>query len=656
MADNLKYNKPGADAGYNPGLGQKVDAMFNMADSRRRKFAQRWYDNNFFDDGHHFRYVSRETGKIVDLSQRGGVSMPLRAIPKASRQIRGVANLLMQPEYQPVIYPEKVSRSNFMQFDQATQESVLNKEEFEKAKEISKFIAQNIGHWITEEWKNQHLPEKMIQMILLAAKHGVSFLQVWPDAVEEAIKTQVYDAFDIYLLGDVTNIEDSPFVGKAVPKLLEEIKADERFDEEQRMRLNPDNKYANDEIKQAYMQSKYGVGSESDEGATVLLKEVFIKEYLNEDNYKDIASKYPDVVEDKQIGDMVMRHCFTAGGVWLLDEYVDLPHFPFIAMTLEPGPLYQTPLIERFIPQNKTLDMIISRVERWANTMVSGHWVTRKGEDISITNIPGGQKIEYETTPPVQGTIQGLPTTVFNFIELLESLIEEQGASTSALGQIPSGVKSGVAIESLKATEYANLKIASMQLKECLKNISERMLDIAADYFITPQTVMLLEKGEPSYFDIIGERGIEARRKAKIDMPQETIIIKKEYRVDINIETGAGFTEQGRRESVQQIATFMLQLVGQGMMTPEAVKVVIRELIETFKFGNTQEMMEALDDIGDQQLTEQQILQMKVALAEVIKDTGMGNPEQGIKTTKIGMLEAMRDLRKGGNNAVNQGQ
>ena len=35
--------------------------------------------------------------------------------------------------------------------------------------------------------------------------------------------------------------------------------------------------------------------------------------------------------------------------------------------------------------------------------MITGTWLTRKGENFQITNIPGGQKIEWENTPPVQG-------------------------------------------------------------------------------------------------------------------------------------------------------------------------------------------------------------------------------------------------------------
>jgi len=121
-----------------------------------------------------------------------------------------------------------------------------------------------------------------------------------------------------------------------------------------------------------------------------------------------------------------------------------------------------SPFIIIFIPANKSLDSVASRVERHIGTMIAGTWLKRRGENFTPTNIAGGQVMEYETTPPTQMPHTPIPSHVFAYIQFLNSVIEEQGASTAALSQLPPGVKSGIAIESLKATEYANLKIAGM--------------------------------------------------------------------------------------------------------------------------------------------------------------------------------------------------
>src|SRR3990167_578449 len=151
-------------------IGQVVDELLNYAKSTRRNYERRWYDNNFFDDGYHFRYFSRTTNKVVDLSANASMYNPTRAIPKASRQIRGVANLLIMNDPTPVVYPEKLNVAAF------------TPEELETARKEVKRIAQLSGHWVEEEFKKQEISEKLALMVILAAKHSVSYMQIWPDA------------------------------------------------------------------------------------------------------------------------------------------------------------------------------------------------------------------------------------------------------------------------------------------------------------------------------------------------------------------------------------------------------------------------------------------------------------------------------------------
>ena len=94
-------------------IGQVTDDLMTQARYTRRSFERRWYDNNFFDDGYHFRYVSREENKIVDWAEKTSMYNPLRAIPKASRQIRGIVNLLISNDLVPIVYPERVEKANY---------------------------------------------------------------------------------------------------------------------------------------------------------------------------------------------------------------------------------------------------------------------------------------------------------------------------------------------------------------------------------------------------------------------------------------------------------------------------------------------------------------------------------------------------------------
>jgi hypothetical protein len=358
--------------------------------------------------------------------------------------------------------------------------------------------------------KEHDIIEQIAFMVLLAAKHGISYMKIWPDAKKERIMTAIRDAFDIYTVGNMNELSDTPYLIDAVPKLISEIKANPLFSEEQLMKINPDNKQASSEIKNAYMTSRYSRETNADANATLIQKEAFIKEYLCDENMARIQEQgdkeSAEILEKKKKGDVVLRHIFSAGNITLYDKYTSLPDYPYVDFRFEPGPLYQVPLIERFIPANKSLDMLVSRGERLAHTMVVGTWLKRKGEQFNINNQAGGQVIEYQGTPPVQGQIANIPSFFFDLIGFMQSLIEEQGVTTSTLGKLPSGVKANAAIESLKESEYANLVIADRRLKQTLKRIAEKFLDYADDYFVTPKTVYYLEKGEPQYFDIVGAR------------------------------------------------------------------------------------------------------------------------------------------------------
>lgn len=618
--------------------------MIQSSKSQRRNFEKKWYDNNFFDDGYHFRYVSRTTGKIIDQQEGADLNVPQRAIPKASRQIRGIANLLLKPRYVPVAYPEKVYPFQYPDPNQ-----------FQQAYLAAKERAKREGLWLENEWKEQDLKGKLTQMVLLSSKHYISYLQVWRDVVEEKIRIEVFDAFDIYLSsGSIKEIYDSPFLIKATPKLISEIKANENFNKEQVKQIHPDNKYASSEIKDAYIKARYGTEMNTDRSSTLIQKEAFIKEYLSENNVQDIIKASPDILKGKKFGDLVMRHVFSAGGIWLLDEYLDLDEYPFVDFRMEPGAIYGTPLIERFIPANKSLDIAVSRVERYANTMVTGTWLTRKGENFTISNVPGGQKLEYETTPPVQGQMANIPPFMFNYIGLLNSFIEEQGASVSALAQVPTGVTANIAIESLKASEADNLTISYDQLQRTVKRIGETMIKIGSK-FVDPKSVFTQTEGNPEYFDMVGEAGAKVRQEIGEELPQNTFVIKGDDKIDIEVESGLGFTMEGKRQTMQQIINYMVQLAGMGVMTVDAIKVVTQKFFETFGFGATQEFMDALDS-GNQTmpLNEDQVMQMKIAMMEVAKDLGLAGEskdQQLVDSTKVGMMEALKDLQKEGGNA-----
>lgn len=633
-------------------IGQTVDEMMSKARDSRRTFERRWYDNNFFDDGFHFRFLSRQSNKIVDLAERASIYNPMRAIPKSSKQIRGLANLLLSKEPTPTVYPEKIDKAQYpsvAQTDPQTGQPVnLPNPDYQRALAEAKRIAQLSGHWLEEEFKKQELQEKLALMIVLAAKHGVSYMQIWPDAEEEAVKTQVFDAFDIYINGSLTSIYDAPFIIKSAKTLISNIKANSDFDQDQLDKISPDNRHASSEIKEAYMKARFGGESNPDQAATVLLKEAFIKEHINEENKARIKAQKngAELLKNRDDGDTIIRQVFVAGNIWLRDEYLDLPDYPFVDFRLEPGPIYQVPLIERFMPANKSLDLVVSRIERYTHTMVTGSWSKRQGEQFEIDNTAGGQIIEYQNTAPIQNQIAPIPQFVFEFSNLLQSIINEEGITTAILGKLPPGIRSGAAIEALKASEYSNLLITSKMLQGTIKRIAEKCLDIADSYFITPQTVYYMNKGEPNYFDIIGHSSLSKRKGLKINTNEDVVPLKQDYRVDIEIESGLGYTKDGQKQTILELVKELNPYFQEQLIPPEALKVLLEKLMETYQFGSTAEFMDAIEE-GQVSFNDQDTQKVKTAMMEVMSDLNKGGilpgQEDRIKENTLGAAQALKD-------------
>lgn len=624
-------------------IALSIENMRLVAYNHRRIHERRWYDNNFFDDGYHFRYLSRSTNKIVDLSDRATIYTPQRAIPKASRQIRGIANLLLSSDPTPTVYPEEISRVEYP--DDAS---------YQAQKEKAKDIALKRGYWLLNEWKNpdstgETLLEKLALMPILTAKHSISYMQIWPDAKYEKIRTQVFDAFDLYVIGNFNSLYDLPFIIKATPMQLAQVMANPDFDEEQKTKILPDNKMAMSEIKQAYMHARFGRDTSSDQAGSVILLETFLKEYLNDENIARIKRQEDgeQILKDREEGDCVIRQVFSCNGVWLRDSYLNMDEYPFVDFRFEPGPLYQVPLIERFMNANKSLDSAVSRMERYFHTMVTGIWMKRRGEQFKLSNIAGGQVVEYDQTAPVQGELVSPGPWTFEFMQLLTNFIEEQGVSTTTLGKLPAGVKANAAIESLKESEYANLVIASRRLRETVRRIGNKMFQIADEYFVTPKSVAYTKRGDTNYFQVIGASALKGRKKLKINTPEDVIPLSKDVKIDIEIEQGMAYTKEGQKATMQELINTLLEFATSGIIPTEPIKIAIEKYLEVYQFGSTAEFMEDFDKgLQGQNMPEQQITQMKTAVLEALKDAGEVGPEADetkVQTTKVGVLEALKD-------------
>lgn len=625
-------------------LGKYIEDSNFFAIMRRRPWERRWYNNNWFDDGYHFRILSKRTGQILDhLNNYGGFIE--RTIPRASKQIRGIGALLLTPDFYPVVYPRRITMEDYRSKDTGVIDDIA----YQAALKIAKENARKQGIFLTTTWEDElQLNLKLMDMILLTMKNGISWLKVYTDPVSKRVAASVHDAFDVICYGDVREIDDLPFITLAQPWDFNEVLSSPIFDDEMKLQLSPDNRYATSEIKEAYMRARYGTKLNATGLNTVVVRETFMKEYLSDDNWdraKDL-SKETGAMEHKSKGDMIMRHSWSAGGVTLADEYIDYDTYPFAEFRMESGYLNQVPLIERFIPLNKTQDIVVTRLEKWINTMVTGIYMMRKGENFQISNLPTAQKIYYETTPPQQMNIVNVGPTPFQFMQMTDKYLEEQGISATNVAELPGNIANNT-LENIMQKEYSNLRFATERLKATIARTGNLIIERADKDYIKPVEVSYKEDKDYKAFDVIGSRGKRIHGEVGKPLPTDLVVLDRKAKIRVEADMGFGLTVEGRKQAIQSIVTNMVALYKEGFVGPQAMALVIKRYIEEYGFGSTEEFMEAIENgVTEGQMSQQQINQMKLAMLQVLRDTKSVGPEANqnlVETTKLGVLQTLKD-------------
>ena len=155
-----------------------------------------------------------------------------------------------------------------------------------------------------------------------------------------------------------------------------------------------------------------------------------------------------------------------------------------------------------------------------------------------------------------------------------------------------------------------------------------------------------LEKGEPQYFDVIGASAVKKRADLNIETP-DAVPLKKDCYVEIEVQAGMAYTREGQKASAKELGDYMIQLAQLGVLPQNVVTIFLQTMLETYNFGPTQEVMEAMKEVeGQGNLTDKQMDAIKLSVLEVLKDAGVVGPEAEerlVDSTKIGVVEALKD-------------
>lgn len=587
---------------------------FTAYSDARFRFERNWYVADNFYDGNHFVWFKKETGTIDKITAPKGTV--LRAIPKASKQVEVVQNLIITNSYKWTAYPEADSSGEIS----------------EEAGEV----ARRQGQWLQYQFDQMNMDAKIADLVLYALKFPVSFMEFYPTDDAASIGCSVYDAFDIYFKPNVESIYDSPVLIKTIEKTWDEIKA------------NPDYKIPDDyepkgtepyasELKSIRFNEKFGhqFGNKMQKN-TVILKEAWVKEWYTEvtKEEQEVPGGYTDTETGLPLTQMVEKkeRKMRVRVITYLDDLAEplrnvetvYSDYPFIAYKTKSGALYQPSLLERLMSPNKSIDLIVSGIEQFMHTMNKGRWLKHRNASLSKIYNESGQIIEWDVEKPELVDQQSIPNYFFTHIGNLEKWIEEQSANAATSGRVPKGARAYKTIEALKSSDAANQSVAIINLEAVLERSAEICLEIADKYFDTPQNVYRMDKENPDYFKVVG---------ARYNQSEGAVPLSENTKVNVSVESGLSYTEEGKRQT-------LIELYQLGLIPKETV-------LEGFKFGNIGEilskvesqMQKSMIDTADFQALDpetkkmvlQELMQKNVTMPQQPQDLEDMNPNPAMR-------------------------
>jgi len=515
-------------------LAQWVENKISTYTEARFKYEKNWYLSDNFWDGNHFVWWRESTGTIDRVKPPKGTM--LRQVPKLKKQFEAMANLIVANDPRWVAYPD------------------VNGDETDDEEQMKKQIEYSIKRrkWLENIWDVENMKGKIIDLVIAALKFPHATMEVYTDPTSRKQKVAVWEPFDTLWKPDVNDIDDSPIFVKIVQRQEEDIRNNKDYNIPKDLVFVLEERFASSDMKEMRLMEKFGNFGIVSKAGTGLLKECYIKDF------------------DKE-GLPIMRLVTIFGGKTIRNEIVPYKRYPFAVLKLQSGPYYQQSYLESLIPTNKSIDLIVSNIETFFHTMTRGKYLKHKNSTVTRVTNENGDFIEYDVDKPEQLQLANIPNYVFGHLANLEKWIEERTVSAATTGKVPRGIRAYKAIEALKQSDFSNVGTPVTLLEETLERVAELILEQADVYISEPQTVQRLNEENPDYFSIVGASNYSE------SMGENVVPISADTKIDVKIESGLSYTEEGKRQT-------MLELYQLGLVPAE-------EVLKSFRFSNVGQIL-----------------------------------------------------------------
>jgi hypothetical protein len=539
------------------------DALLEDVRTAREVRDTEWYLNHMFKEGKHYLSYNRVTNQLEanPPRRRGEVRMVVNKVRSSTRAVQNYVTR-SQPKWE--IIPGDID-----------EETVTN--------------ARRLGKVMDYIYRRLHLESMVSGLVESGLDTSVGWVEVDWDAEAEKgmgqVRIRLHDSFDIFVdkraylyRGRVVG----RFIAKTVPRSVDEVKNDERYDKKARKKVKSEDELATSRMKAKIVRRETGPDEK-------VLKRVIVKELMLWDDEKN--TKGGNLQLFTYAGDQVLR-----------DEPMKDREYPMFLFQISMNPLkiYQRAWTSDAIPLNKALDRTVSQKIMYVNQALIYRVLTEKGHGAGVVTNEMGEIIEINRGRNfTQMTMNPLPTGYDALSVELNTYIEDiLGAHDAALGRLPSGARSGRTVEALQAADSNNLVGITQSLESFLSVLGEKILDIIADKYVASRIVKIAEPEEGQEFlKVVGEKG------AKLE---GAVTVSKDNEVIVKIGSWLGHTREAQRDT-------LLQLAELGVLDGS-------EILRQFEFPNVEEL--------SRKAREQRMEQQEMDLA-VAGRTAQGGEEGG---------------------------
>ena len=390
--------------------------------------------------------------------------------------------------------------------------------------ELDNDTSRILGEYLAFQYDRLNLEEKANKALLYGLLYGLGIFQYgYDDRLDNGEGNawiETLDPFDTYIDPYCTSMDDARYVIKVMSKPYELLVDNPNYDKKVVENLTTTSTLSESDYKNLILNNENNISNTS---KNVILHEGWF-----------VTKEGIRVITTSPQSNEILRNELTT--------FKKLP-FELYQPDINVGGIYGEGWVKNIVPLNKAANYLeTSRLEY--NILINkGRLLIPKGAGVKSVTNQNGEKIYYKAgfkpeflpTPPMGSDVDRQINALGTYIQLI-------GAANEAfIGQTPTGVKSGIAIETLIASNFNQLSDLVNNLANTLAKLGEDILQLGYEYQLLTKPFRA-SSGE--YYGILGG-GLEPKEMERLI---KVVSIPANPEVKVKITSGVAHTKEAKRD------------------------------------------------------------------------------------------------------------